>query len=752
MFFKFSTKYVLPYILLLIISIFLFYPYFDVRVVPEGDSMEHYQVFSYFIRETRTTASLPMWLPYSGMGKPFTLHQLVDIGPAQYLTGLIAILVGAKDAMTWFKFSMLLNVLIYVSCVWLFAREVLGSLWVAFILGLGALLTLSWFHQLHFNFYAFYLLPLVFYMLVRWSKTEDIRFLYFAALIECCSIIGGCTYVYMLHPLIFICVLAGLFFDHSTLFRSLFKVSNLYYWQLHLLIAVGSFLAFFAFSITDDAIFLGAGRDSQTFKVPLESFLNHGRFTPGTSLYGLVSGGLEHSANSYYVGLLTFALVIWGSLRLRSGLFFGLLTASTLLMFMSVGGKLAEVLYHFPGMSMYRHIGAVFGISGALLLMAAAIAADRLLVTDAEPKHQTFPRWRNPLIMVLLGGLVADAVFSLRPGDEMIVLPHIAMEWWQPVLRMLAYGAAALTAIWFLRPEHDGTRSRTIICTVFALSFVLDVGLFQWRVLHHLPRVEEPPASGTFDLRPMTWKDERQNDISDPHALQHLSVDIHPSWNYDFLYSYLGVDLCRPLVRAQMLSRGVHSAINAMGGKVSSVPSPDSLPQEPSRRRALGCEFPKVTFAGDFLWAESTEGAVDLLGNAKDPDVRPILSPGAMHQPALSGPFTSQAFYEVMDFGSNHLSLDVEVRDTLPALMIYADGFASGWRAQVNGQETPVFRANVGYKGIVIPPGRQRVEFRYGSPIDLAKSWGMAILGLLFIAVLIIVILRGNFSRQSGAG
>jgi uncharacterized membrane protein YfhO len=84
--------------------------------------------------------------------------------------------------------------------------------------------------------------------------------------------------------------------------------------------------------------------------------------------------------------------------------------------------------------------------------------------------------------------------------------------------------------------------------------------------------------------------------------------------------------------------------------------------------------------------------------------------------------------------------------------MIYADGFASGWRAQVNGQETPVFRANVGYKGIVIPPGRQRVEFRYGSPIDLAKSWGMAILGLLFIAVLIIVILRGNFSRQPGAG
>ena len=60
-----------------------------------------------------------------------------------------------------------------------------------------------------------------------------------------------------------------------------------------------------------------------------------------------------------------------------------------------------------------------------------------------------------------------------------------------------------------------------------------------------------------------------------------------------------------------------------------------------------------------------------------------------------------------------------------------------GWRAYVNGRRTPVVAANYLFRGVVVPPGKNVVEFayepnsfRYGAAISLGSLIFM--LGIVF--------------------
>jgi len=77
-----------------------------------------------------------------------------------------------------------------------------------------------------------------------------------------------------------------------------------------------------------------------------------------------------------------------------------------------------------------------------------------------------------------------------------------------------------------------------------------------------------------------------------------------------------------------------------------------------------------------------------------------------------------QADVTVKDFSFNELKLNVNVRGETgrPYLLYYADAYHPFWKAFVNGVESPVIRANIGYKATVIPSGRSEVVFRFGHP------------------------------------
>lgn len=69
--------------------------------------------------------------------------------------------------------------------------------------------------------------------------------------------------------------------------------------------------------------------------------------------------------------------------------------------------------------------------------------------------------------------------------------------------------------------------------------------------------------------------------------------------------------------------------------------------------------------------------------------------------------------YRVEHFDSNNLEISVTIPGSKPAWMFYSDVWHPGWRATVNHQPMPVYRANLAYKAVSLQAGSNRVRLTF---------------------------------------
>jgi hypothetical protein len=81
--------------------------------------------------------------------------------------------------------------------------------------------------------------------------------------------------------------------------------------------------------------------------------------------------------------------------------------------------------------------------------------------------------------------------------------------------------------------------------------------------------------------------------------------------------------------------------------------------------------------------------------------------------------------------------LEIAVETPTRQLLIVADSFHPGWQATVDGQPTPVVRANGDFLGVVVPAGRHDVTLRFNPP-SLRGGWALSLLGLVLASGLYI--------------
>lgn len=61
-------------------------------------------------------------------------------------------------------------------------------------------------------------------------------------------------------------------------------------------------------------------------------------------------------------------------------------------------------------------------------------------------------------------------------------------------------------------------------------------------------------------------------------------------------------------------------------------------------------------------------------------------------------------------------SVEFIVENSASGFLIFNDAYHPGWRAWVNGKEAKIFRANYVFKGVIVPKGRHKVQFRFIPP------------------------------------
>jgi hypothetical protein len=78
--------------------------------------------------------------------------------------------------------------------------------------------------------------------------------------------------------------------------------------------------------------------------------------------------------------------------------------------------------------------------------------------------------------------------------------------------------------------------------------------------------------------------------------------------------------------------------------------------------------------------------------------------------------------------------IEVDARMDTPGLLVLADNWDKGWQAYVNGSPMPIQRTNYTIRGVVLPAGPSKVEFRYESKrVALGHRLAAAAIAILLV-------------------
>jgi hypothetical protein len=186
---------------------------------------------------------------------------------------------------------------------------------------------------------------------------------------------------------------------------------------------------------------------------------------------------------------------------------------------------------------------------------------------------------------------------------------------------------------------------------------------------------------------------------------------------------------------ASLHTRGLEGLV-----PVSTLPS---LFPEPIRVWRVPGALPRAWVVGCARLADQA-AAFTALGEAWfEPAREAILpaDPGGL--PGPCGPAGSARLVSLL--GDRAL---VEVQADRPALLVMADAYDPGWRASVDGRETPVLRANVAFRAVVVPSGRHVVVLVY-------RPWsvraGLAISAVALLSLGLVTLRRAVAAHRARA-
>jgi hypothetical protein len=78
-------------------------------------------------------------------------------------------------------------------------------------------------------------------------------------------------------------------------------------------------------------------------------------------------------------------------------------------------------------------------------------------------------------------------------------------------------------------------------------------------------------------------------------------------------------------------------------------------------------------------------------------------------------PADMNAKADITSYGIHNITIDAEASGN-NFLFISEVFYPEGWKAFINGSETEVYKTNYLYRGVIVPPGKHRIEFKYESP------------------------------------
>ncbi len=665
--------------------------------LPLHDTMQVFQVFHYLYSGVYILGQIPQWIAENAYGMPSDFWVLLGISPAGWLSMGLGKLLGITNALFVFKISIVVERWMFVTGVYLLASQLFERRYTIFFVCAGAAASSYWSTQIWWDLRIYYLLPLSLFFLIRFVDSGRGEFFWLTGIVSILSFFGNLPYFVPIHLLslsaIFVITAWKTKLDWRAPFRK--KQKNL--------VCLFSFIFFtmayllFAHHTMGKLYISVNGRDPETGLAYVNTFLTYGGrpelstlaklFLTGWPLRGDWSGNQDQTL---YIGFLPFLLGVYTAFRVRTKKALAFLLLFLTLVWLSFAGIFARLLYWFPTMAYFRHLGLLYSLIKVVLLFCAGFGLDAFLKQG---------RARDFFVATLLLIFATDALVGysylgvLLSGASLQSFLWISFLGW----RVLSYSAVFLVVvIWRTRPQHHGKplpwpRIQTALLTLY----LLDILSFNFQLYFYRPQVPEHlrPALSSFEVTGFPFQEKRLlYPVTDRALLaaplmawataqnqriQTITTPHSPPLVNHAIGSFLRFDPCSRIYFDPVMLNTVHSEIG-------------SVMDHSERRAAENCQSSKFKIIGD-----------------------------------------AQGKVRVTEFAPGHLVAELNRGGASTNSLIYYDAFDKDWTVKVDGKNLPVLSWR-GFKSVILPPGASRVEF------DFRKGWAsfpvylVALLGTLF--------------------
>lgn len=688
---------------------------------PEHDTYYVFQAFKTVYESILSGHGVPTWLPEVQYGAPAHVYLFPALTPWQYLLARIGGGIGwTEGALTLFHLSVAGEMATFLIGCALLAGRVCEHRAAAVSLVIIAGLTTIVHLQVWFNLRIVAGFPFIAYFLIRFVEDRRPRWFLAATLAAMIWLLGNIFYFLPIALL----VLAALL---SLIAGPALRTPGDIRWRDLLGPVAGTLLAAnvaFAFCLIGVAadIFDGVALRSPFREADgvtdLLTFMTYGGNVDLRKLVELLLA-LPHNPDSLlYFGAVPLALALYAPLgggwrRARPYVIIGgLFIAFALPGLVPVARFLYDLV---PGMHYFRHIGLIAGLAKLCFLIVAAIGADTLLTNarrsggvDVAPLS-----WIVWVVAVLavVAILVLGRGYTLYPFQRMFpdypaafgsVLQIAAV----PVTALVLFGLALAAA----------ARGGPDIGRVLVALAVLEGGAYAH--FHYWANESRNPAAiaASFHAEADSYHP-RLFPTPAPEDAGLIAFYDQPSPGYYPLEAMLSRPPCVETGRRDARAVGVADMIVARRG----VPTrPGEQPQPRSDDAALlkvlGCDAPRLRLTNQVFLLSDTAAARAFVGGAPEFGrfaglTCPLAEGGDCRALPPWRPIDREITPDA--FTGDRLSVRVVVDAPGGAWLVYADGWAPGWRATVDGEPSPVRPADLGLKAVFVPAGERSVELVY---------------------------------------
>jgi len=451
--------------------------------------------------------------------------------------------------------------------------------------------------------------------------------------------------------------------------------------------------------------------------------------------------------------------------------FFALLLVLGLILAAGKYTPFAQLIYAAPVVGKLRDVERGLVLVDFALTMLAAFGLQRVLETSARPARA--PRVGLLLIAIVTVWLPLIVVFlaqqpsfqhalNLQPrelANLQLSRPNAGV----PVV--LALLSAALLLWWSQRPAGIVTQA------LAAGLIVLDLGAYtaafnpttDSRLYQRRPDVLAAFSSETVPFRKATLLD--SNDLDNRASQETLAISwgmvygvedingfnsLQPRRYTDYLFGPRVGDVSYGLLNNPRLLQPTSPILSSLSVKYLLVPS-RLHPQLGDNFRQIyansqvrvyqnALAYPRAYFA-DTVRGATDQQAVLRAVTADGFDGRLLALVESAQPPALA-PATGAATATIDEYRANRITVATNTAER--RLLVLGDMYFPGWRARVDGVDTPIYRTNYLFRGVVVPAGQHTVTFTY----QPASPWIGAAISALALAIAGFLLFRSAKLRE----